>query len=37
MMEGYIMMGQKVVEVTVKLNLSHTELPLCSGVSLQLL
>jgi hypothetical protein len=33
----YLMKGEEVVELTVQLHLSHMELLLCSGVSLQLL
>jgi hypothetical protein len=34
--QEYVMKGQGIVGVTVKLNLSHMELPLCSGASFQL-
>jgi hypothetical protein len=34
--QEYVMKGQEVVGETVKLNMSHMELPLCSGASFQL-
>jgi hypothetical protein len=34
--KGHVMKGQKIVEVTVKQNLSHMELPVCSNVPFQL-
>jgi hypothetical protein len=30
--KGYVMKGQKAAELNVRLNMSHFELPFCSGV-----